>query len=88
MPDNGIVYRLATFMVPDDSGFTLVGNTDAGECRGACARLLQNITGDLQLLLPDFPCIVLDPTGLREDLCKLLPDHGNTFHLAVIENGS
>ena len=72
LPDDGVVDRLAGLAIPDDRRFALVGDADGGEVGGFDAGLGERPPDDLDAAGPDLDRIVLDPTGLGEDLLMLL----------------
>jgi hypothetical protein len=72
LPDNGIVNRLAGGAVPDDGGFALIGDADAGDilCREAGLRRDRAHRGDHGL--PYLLRVMLDPTRRGEYLAQFL----------------
>ena len=78
LPDNRVVDGLTGVLIPHDGGFTLVGDADGGQLVTVNFRLLQRISDDLTRGIPDLDRVVLNPTGVREDLGEfLLPDRDN-----------
>ncbi len=72
LPDNGIVQRLAGFAIPDQRRLTLVGDADGGDVGALETGFVQRLLDRPDDRFPDFLRIVLHPTGIREDLPKLL----------------
>ena len=72
LPDDGVVDRLAVGAIPDDRGFALVGDADAGDVLGADAGLGHRLAHGRDHGRPDFLRIVLDPSRRRIDLAQLL----------------
>ena len=70
LPDNGVVDGFAGCLIPDDGGFTLVGDADTGNVICFHTQLFHSVLGNFQGGAPDFHSIVLDPAGLREDLTE------------------
>ena len=72
LPDNGVMDGLSVPAVPNDSGFALIGNADGRDVSGRQSGAGQGGPGDSDLAGPYFQRVVLHPTGLREELRKLL----------------
>ena len=64
--------RLAGLAVPDDRRLALVGDADRGDVPRPDLRAAERFDADADLRRPDFLRVVLDPAGLRKDLCELL----------------
>ena len=78
LPDNRVVNGLTGVLIPHNGGFTLVGDADGCQLVAVNFRLLQRISDDLTRGIPDLDRVVLNPTGVREDLGEfLLPDRDN-----------
>ena len=71
LPDDGVVHGLAGFRVPDDGGFPLVGNADAGDVQAVDAHFGDGLGDDGRLGRPDFHRVVLHPARFREILGEL-----------------
>src|ERR1700745_3035410 len=72
LPDDGVHHWLASFPVPEDCGFTLIGDAYRSQVGTAKASLLE---GPIYCRLrgtPDFLRIMLHPSRLRIDLSVLL----------------
>ncbi len=65
LPDDGAVDGFAGGAVPDDDGFALVGDADAGDVARAHAAGVDRLARGGQDVAPDILRIVLDPAGLR-----------------------
>ena len=76
-PDNCVVDRFSRQAVPDNGGFALVRDPDTGKISSRQARFAQNFLGGRPLRSPEFERVMLDPSGLRKDLAKLLLRHRN-----------
>src|SRR6185369_7062537 len=72
LPDDCVVDRLARLAIPNHGRLALIRDADAGYVAGGKVGLCEDGTSRLELGLPDFVGIVLDPARLREDLSKLL----------------
>ena len=72
LPDDGIVDRLAGSALPDDRGFALIGDADAGDVLGRQAGLRHRRAHGRDRRCPDLLRVVLDPTGRRINLAQLL----------------
>ena len=88
LPDNGVVDGLAGFAIPDDGGFALVGDADAGDVGKLEAGLGERFGDDTGLGGPDFIGVVLDPAGLREMLGKLALSSAPNRAVAIENNGA
>ena len=80
LPDNGMVNGFAGGFIPDNGGFTLIGDADGGNVRCGDIEICHGLLCNLQLGGPDFQSVMLDPTGLGEVLGEFLL--GNGTHLA------
>ncbi len=72
LPDDGVVNRLACFLVPDHGGFPLVGDTHRGEIGGLQVDSVECSRHHPPNLLDDLNGVVLHPAGLRKDLAVFL----------------
>ncbi|MNS94993.1 hypothetical protein D3C72_1292310 [compost metagenome] len=61
LPDDGAGQRAAGGAFPDDGGFALVGDADGGQVGGCRAGIAQRFARHVELAVPDFVGIVLDP---------------------------
>ena len=78
LPDDRIVNRLTGNAVPDDGRFALICYTNCGDVLHPYTRAAYHLCDNADLRRPDFDWIVLDPTGLRENLFKFsLRDSGD-----------
>ena len=68
LPDDRMMQRFAGGTVPEDDRLPLVGDPQAGDLVGLDAGILDGALDDLDLFRPDLVGIMLDPTGLREEL--------------------
>ena len=64
LPDDGVVDGLAGGFLPDNGGFTLVGDADGGDLLAVQAALGQHLGEDGGLGRPDLHGVVLDPARL------------------------
>ena len=71
LPDNRVVHGLATFPVPDDRGFALVGDPDCGQIFGPQPARFHCFMDDILRAAPDFLRVVLNPSRLGIDLLVL-----------------
>ena len=74
MPNDGPADRLSCPALPEQRGFTLIGNTDAGNVCGLTQTLAEYRADAFEYGLPDRLGLVLYPTRLREDLRELMID--------------
>jgi hypothetical protein len=72
LPHDRVADRLAGDAVPDERRFALVRNADRRDVRRPQARARHRFGRDCELRGPDLVRVVLDPSGLREDLLELL----------------
>ena len=70
LPYNGVVDGFTRAPVPQDGGFSLVGNPDAREVRRADARVSDRVSDHGARGTPDFLRIVRNPPGLRINLAE------------------
>ncbi len=87
LPDNGVVYRTAADLVPDNGSFPLVGDADGGKIPGRDVRPFNCLLGHAALGCPDFNGVMLHPAGLRVYLFKFLLGHCNDAAPMVKEYG-
>jgi hypothetical protein len=83
LPNNGRRNGLARSSVPNHACFALVGNANAQDLRSRDTRLLQNGLHGIFLRLPNFMCVMLNPSWLRKALRELLLSAGNWLCIAV-----
>ena len=81
LPYDGVMYGLAVSFIPEDGGFSLVGDADAGNIFCGDAQLFNGTTGNFQLRIPDFHGVMFHPAGVGVILLELLL--GGTQHFAV-----
>ena len=84
LPDDRIVNRRAGTAVPDHGRLPLVGDTDGSDIFGFQAGLGQGCTGNFELAGPNLTWVMLDPSGLWEDLFEFLLGHP-AHRAAVVE---
>ena len=82
LPNDGVVDGLTGVLVPNDGGFALVGDTNSGDVSGSGTGVGHSLLGDLQLSGPNLYSVMLNPTGLGEDLSEFLLCH--TAHLTLL----
>ena len=87
-PDDRIVDGAACRPLPDNAGFALVGNTDAGQVIGTDSRLAQSGLAGPQARGPDLVRHVLDPPGRRVMLGKIHAAHAGDILLGVEDDGT
>jgi hypothetical protein len=66
----------------------LVGDTDGGHIIRLEVGGLQGLASDRQLGLPDFGCIVFDPTVVGKILSEFLLGDGQNFPSMIEQDGS
>ncbi len=88
LPDNGIIDRFARGFVPDDGGFTLIGNADRCDFFRRNTGGGQHFAGDTALRSPDFHGIMLHPAGLGIDLCEFVLSDFNRNAFPIVNDGS
>ncbi|MPN19112.1 hypothetical protein SDC9_166478 [bioreactor metagenome] len=70
LPHNGVVDWFTGLTLPDDGGFTLVGNTDRCNFIGTDIGFRQNFNQRRALGCPNFHWVVFYPTCFRVDLLE------------------
>ena len=70
LPDDCVIDGLSGIAVPDDRGFTLIGDADRGNFCSSCSDFIHCLDSDTEHARPDFICIVLDPARLWKVLGK------------------
>src|SRR5262249_24262599 len=88
LPDDGIGDRMTRLPVPDDGGFTLVGDADSSHVGGAHTGAGQHLDRDASLRRPDFRRVVLDPHWLRKNLSKLALRDALYPAISIEQNGA
>ena len=83
LPDNGVIDRLAGFFFPDNSGFTLVRNTDSCNLIGTDIGFRQHFYQRGALGGPDFHWVVFYPTWFWVDLLKFALRHANDIGIVI-----
>ena len=73
LPDYCIADGATRGPVPDDGGFALVGDADAGDVRRVQPGTGQRLPRGFDRRGPNYLRIVLDPAGLRKKLFELPP---------------
>ncbi len=86
LPDDGVIDGLSGGGVPDQGGFSLVGDADGGDFIGPGVGLLHGLHGDAHLGGPDVHRVVLHPAGAGINLGKFLLHHGPDLPLPVEED--
>ena len=71
LPDNGIVNWKSSILIPNNSCFSLVGNSDSFDLSWFDATLDKGTSDNRLNRVPDFIWIVFNPTSLRENLSEL-----------------
>jgi len=85
LPYDGVRQRLTGTAVPKHSGFTLIGNRDRTDVIWRCCGG-QNLFDDLELRLPNFEGVVLNPARLWKVLLKLALSRTNTLAMRIEQN--
>ena len=88
LPNDSIVDRKTSILIPDDSCFTLVGDSDSFDLirfyptfdEGTCDNGLNRV--------PNFIGIMLNPSSLRENLSKFFLTGANFFSFFVKDDGA
>ena len=88
LPDDGGVDGFAGGAVPEDDGFTLVGDADGRRCRGRRLSLGEHLACAGELGGEDFKGVVLDPAGLRIELLELVLGHSGNCAGVIEEDGA
>ena len=68
LPDDGVVNRLTGLTLPNDGGFTLVGDADGGNFVGVDIGFRQHFDQRRALRGPNLHRVVLNPAWLRINL--------------------
>src|SRR5262249_24835072 len=88
LPDDGVVDRLAGFTVPENRGFSLIGDSNRRDVRRKHLRSPQRLDLHAQLRGPDLMRIVLHPTRAREELSELLLRDGKERAARIEHDGT
>ena len=85
LPDDGVGEGFARMLIPDNSGFPLIGNTDGRQVRAGDPGFKQRSLDHIPGVLPDFSRAMLHPAGPGENLFVffLIQPHDVA---AVVEN--
>ena len=88
LPHNGVTDGTACGFVPDDGGFTLVGDADGGDIRSGGTDVGHGLPGYLQLGGEDLVGVMLHPAGLGENLGKFLLGDAAYFPCVVEQDAA
>ena len=88
LPHDGVTDRLPGLPVPENRRLALIGDTDRRNVLILCLNIRHRLPSDIQLCLPDFICVVLNPARVRKILCKFLLRHTADMSLLVKQNTS
>ena len=88
LPDNGAMQRLAGGAVPDERGFTLIGDADGGDVICRRARLAHRVAARRNSGRPQILRIVLDLAVGRKILREFLLGGGGDRHVGAKQNGA
>ena len=83
LPDDGGVHRLPRGAVPGDQRFPLVGDSDTVNLVRADVHLVQKLSADARLLVPDLLRILLHPARMGIRLPDLLLAHSQLMSVLV-----
>ena len=83
-----MVYRFSCILIPNDSCFTLICNTDCCNIFCCCTNLVHCFYSNTELACPDFICVMLYPAWLWKILCKLSLCYAAHFPSFVEKNTS
>ena len=86
LPYNGVVNGLACALVPENGGFSLVGDANGGNVSGSEPFLFQGFLCHFQLALPDFHGVVFHPAGLGINLTIFLLSSADSCAIFVKED--
>ena len=87
LPHDCVIDGFPGCPIPDHSCFTLIRDAQSAYLPEIDPTLLQTLSQGPELGLPDFPWVVFDPAGLREDLSELARTRCNLIPLLIEENG-
>ena len=68
LPNDRVIYGIATLAIPHNRGLALIGNADGSDIAGLRPHLTQSFESNRDLRRRDLLGIVFDPSGLGEDL--------------------
>src|SRR5262249_1827379 len=88
LPDDRVVNGVAGRAIPDDRRFTLIGDAERRDVGGTHTGARERFGGDADLRRPDFVRVVLDPSGLRKQLCEFLLRHRHDFAVPIEDDGT
>src|SRR5690606_1132516 len=88
LPHDGVMDGLAGFSVPDDRGFTLIGDSDTDNLLRVEPGTLQGTPAHCERTVPDLQSIMLDPTILRKILMKFLLSYSDLSSCVIKYDGS
>ncbi|KAG1191810.1 hypothetical protein G6F35_013735 [Rhizopus arrhizus] len=88
LPDDRAGKRTARGAFPDQRGFALVGDADGGHVGRGRSRVAQRFARHVQLGVPDFAGVVLDPARTRVVLAEFTLADAAHHAVAVEYDGS
>ena len=88
LPHDGVIDRHARFLIPDHSGFPLVGDADGLDIRIGTVDFQKRLLGHPHLGRPDFHGVMLHPAVARINLGELLLSHADHLTLLIINDTS
>ena len=88
LPHNGVADGAAGLAVPEDGGFTLIGDANGGNVGGIYAGLGDHLHHDRVLGGPDFHGVVFYPPFLGVDLGEFLLTDADDVLFPIKEDGA
>ena len=88
LPNNGIVDWKASILIPNNSCFPLIGNSDSFDLSWFDATFDKGTSDNRLNRVPDFIWIVFNPTSLRENLRELFLARAYFFSFFIENDGS
>ena len=88
LPYDCVINRTARVLIPNNSGFALVRDTDCCDIAGSKTGLLKSFLHNCRHAAPDLICIMLNPARVREILREFLLGNTNDFGVLVEDDCS
>ena len=88
LPDNGVVNGLSGVLIPNNGGFPLVGDADAGNVCGRQTAFFVGLLQCVKLGVQNHHGVMLHPTGFRVNLGEGVLRQSDDIAVSVKNNGA